>query len=104
MVNIIMHLFTYLLTLIFVQGVIYMILLIWQAFWLSGTTVVRKVCMEFEYVCKPVFREHNLPVEATYIHVTILGRNGPMTCVTKIHISLWVLSQIRWGLQWTVEE
>ena len=59
-----MHLFSKLLTLIFVQGVIYMILHIWQAFRLSGTTFVRKVCMKFEYVCKPVFCEHNLPVEA----------------------------------------
>ena len=55
---------------------------------LSGTTFVGKVCMKFEYVCKPVFCEHNLPVEATYIHVTKLGRNGPMTCLIKIHISL----------------
>ena len=39
--------------------------------------------MKFEYVCKPVFCEHNLPVEATYIHVTKLGRKGPMTCFTK---------------------
>ena len=31
-----------------------------------------KVCMEFEYVCKPVYCEHNLPVEATYIHETKL--------------------------------
>ena len=41
---------------------------IWQAFRLSGTTFDRKVCMKFEYVCnycKPIFCEHNLPVEAT---------------------------------------
>ena len=56
-------------TLIFVKGVIYMILHIWQGFRLSGTTFVRKVCMKFEYVWEPVFCEHNLPVEATYIHV-----------------------------------
>ena len=55
---------------------------------LSGTTFVRKVCIQFEYVCKPVFCEHNLPVEATYIQVIKLGRKGPMTCITKIHISL----------------
>ena len=91
-------------TLIFVKGVIYMILHIWQAFRLSLTTFVRKVCMEFEYVCKPVFCEHNLPVEATYIHVTELGRKGPVTCFTKIHISLWLLGQIRWGLHWIVEK
>ena len=35
---------------------------------MSGTTFVRKLCMKFEYVCKPVFCEHNLPVEATCIH------------------------------------
>ena len=35
--------------------------------------------MKFEYVCKPVFCEHNLPVEATYINVTKPGRKGPMT-------------------------
>ena len=45
-----------------------------------------------------VFCEHNLPVEVTYIHVTKLGRKGPMTCFTKIHISLLLLGQIRWGL------
>ena len=39
--------------------------------------------MKFEYVCKPVFCEHNLNVETTYIHVTKLGRKGPMTCLTK---------------------
>ena len=32
--------------------------------------------------------EHNMPAEATYIHVTKLGRKGPMTWFTKIHISL----------------
>ena len=32
---------------------------------MSGT-FVRKVCMKFEYVCKPVFCEHNLPVEAIH--------------------------------------
>ena len=32
--------------------------------------------MKCEYVCKPVFCEHNLPVEATYIRVTKLGRKG----------------------------
>ena len=57
----------------------------WQALRVSGTTFVRKVCMKFEYICKPVFCEHNLLVEATYIHVTKLGRKGPMTCFTKIH-------------------
>ena len=72
------------------KGVIYMILHIWQAFRLSGTTFVRKVCMKLEYVCKPVFCEHNLPVEATYIHVTKLGRKGPMTCFTNIHIIFFV--------------
>ena len=35
-------------------------------FYVSGTTFVRKVCMEFENICKPVFCEHNVPVEATY--------------------------------------
>ena len=35
----------------------------------SGTTFVREVCMTFEYVCKPVFCDHNLHVEATYIQV-----------------------------------
>ena len=39
--------------------------------------------MKFDYVCKPVCCEHNLPVEATYIHVTKLGRKGSMTCFTK---------------------
>ena len=92
-----------LLTLIFVKGVLYMILHIWQAFRLSGTTFVRKVCMKFEYVWKPVFCEHNLPVEATYIHVKKLGRKGLMTCFTKIHIFLLLLGQIRWGLHWIVE-
>ena len=80
------------------------VLHIWQAFRLSGTTFVRKVCMKFKYVCKPVFCEHNLPVEATYIHVTKPGRKGPMTCFTKIHISLWLLGQIRWGLHWIVKK
>ena len=75
-----MHLFTKLLTMIFDKGVLY--------FRLSGTTFVRKVCMEFEYVSKPVCCEHNLPVEAKYIHVTKLGTKGPMTCNTRIHISL----------------
>ena len=27
--------------------------------------------MKFEYVSEPVFCEHNLPVEATYIHVHV---------------------------------
>ena len=36
--------------------------------------------MKFECVCKPVYCERNLPVEATNIHVTNLGRKGPMTC------------------------
>ena len=78
--------------------VFYMILHIWQAFGLSGTTFVRKVCIKFEYVCKPVFCEHNLPVETTYIPMAKLGRKGHMTSFTKIHISLWLLGQIRWGL------
>ena len=26
-----------------------------------------------------------------------LGRNGPTTCFTKIHISPWPLNQIKWG-------
>ena len=94
--------FYLLLTIIFVKGVIYMILYIWQAFRLSGTTIVRKVCIQFEYVCKPVFCEHNLPVEATYIQVTKLGRKGPMTFFRKIQISLWLFGQIRWGLHWIV--
>ena len=55
---------------------IYMILHICQAFGLSGTTFVIKVCIKFEYVYKPVFCEHNLPVETTYIPVTKLGRKG----------------------------
>ena len=90
----------------FVKGVIYMILHIWQALRLSGTTFVRKVCccIKFEYVCKPVFGEHNQPVEATYSQVTKLGRRGTMTCFTKIHIYLWLLGQIRWGLHWIVEK
>ena len=54
-------------TLIFVKGVIYMILHIWQGFRLSGAIFVRKVWMKFEYVSEPVFCEHNLPVEA-HIH------------------------------------
>ena len=35
--------------------------------------------MKVDYVCKPVFYEHTLPVpvEATYIHVTKLGRKEP---------------------------
>ena len=33
-----------------------------------------------------------------------LEENGPMTCFTKIHISLWLLGQIRWGLHWIVEK
>ena len=47
---IIMRLFTKLLTLIFVKGVIYMILRIWQAFRLSGTTFVRK-CVHEIWLC-----------------------------------------------------
>ena len=77
-----MHLFTELLTLICVKGVIYMILHISQAFRLSGTTFVRKVCIKFYYDCKPVLCEHNLPVETTYIPVTKLGRKGHMTSFT----------------------
>ena len=79
-----------------------MILHIWQTFRLSGTTFVTKVCIKFEYVCNPVFCEHSLLVETTYIQMTKLGRKGPMTCFTKIHISLWLLGQIRWGLHWIV--
>ena len=71
---------------------------------LSGTTFVRKVCIQFKYVCKPVFCEHSQPVEATYSQVTKLGRRGPMTCFIKINISLWLLGQIRWGLHWIVEK
>ena len=76
------------------KGVIYTDFYISDRLLVSGTTFVRKVCMKFEYVCKPVFCEHNLPVEATYIHVTKLGRKGHMTCFTKTH----TLGQIRWGL------
>ena len=58
------------LALIFVIGVIYMILHIWQAFRMSRATFVRKVCIKFEHICKHVFCEYNLPVEATYIQET----------------------------------
>ena len=77
---------------------------IWQALGVSGTTFVRKVCMKFDYVCKPVFCEHNLPVEAT-VHSsdTHLEERDYRTCFTKLNISLWLLGQIRWGLHWLVE-
>ena len=32
--------------------------------------------MKFEYVCKPVFCEHNLPVKATYIHHDSCDKTG----------------------------
>ena len=59
-----------------------------MAFRLSGTTLDRKVYIKFEYVCKPVFCEHNLPVEATYIQVTKLGRNGPICLALQKSIFL----------------
>ena len=56
---------------------------IWQAFRLSRTTFVKKVCIKFEYVCKPVFCEHYLPLEATYIQVTKLGGKGTYDLLYK---------------------
>ena len=32
------------------------------------------------------------------------GRKGHMTSFTKIHISLWLLGKIRWGIHWIVEK
>ena len=55
-------------------------------------------------VCKSVCCERNVSVKAMYVRMAKLGTNGPVTCFTKIHISLWLLDQIRWGLHWNVEK
>ena len=39
-------------------------------------------------VCKSVCGERNVSVKAMYIRMAKLGTNGPVTCFTKIHISL----------------
>ena len=39
-------------------------------------------------VCKSVCCERNVSVKAMYIRMAKLGTNRPVTCFTKIHISL----------------
>ena len=48
---------------------------------MSGTNFVRKVCMKFEYVCKPVFCEHNLPVDIHSCDKT--WKKGPYDLLNK---------------------
>ena len=39
-------------------------------------------------VCKSVCCKRNVSVQAMYNRIAKLGTNGPVTCLTKIHISL----------------
>ena len=71
---------------------------IWQPFRLSGSTFVGMICIKYLKVCKSVFCERNVSMKAMYIRMAKLGTNGLVTCFTKIHISLWSVDQIRWGL------
>ena len=48
-------------------------------------------------VCKSVCCERNVSVKAMYVRMAKLGTNGPVTCFTKIHISLWLLDPNQMG-------
>ena len=77
---------TQVLTLVIVKGVNYMI-----SHNLSDRLVgcqeqpllERYICIQFEYVCKPVFCEHNLPVEATLYSSDKTGKKGTYDLLYK---------------------
>ena len=64
-----------------VEIVIYMIITYLTTFVWNGMHKMVKVC-------KSVCCERNVSVKAMYIRMAKLGTNGPVTCFTKIHISL----------------